>query len=109
MHNAIAKIAANQIRNYMARHGIKQRELAMEAGVSQATVSRALKGKALRHGTARDNLFTYVGINESDIDTARSRVMSAFEGIWDLSEKHADAVARVIKALGEFGSPTKTR
>lgn len=91
----------------MSQNGIKQRELASRAGVSQATVSRALSGKALRHGAARQRLFTLVDIDESQ--RARERVIAAFDKIWDHSDVHADAITQVIDALGAFGSPLKEK
>lgn len=108
MNNSISLFAAGKIREYMNRYGIKQREMATRAKVSQATVSRALKGKALRRGAARNKLFSFIGINESSLNNARERVMTAFDEIWDHSEVHAEAIARVIDTLGEFSSPHKT-
>lgn len=110
MHNTIAKNAPDQVREYMAQHGIKQRELAIRAKVSQATVSRALSGKILRRGSARTKLFTFVGISESSgIADPRERVIAVFDKIWNHTEVHADAIARVIDALGEFSPQSQGR
>jgi transcriptional regulator with XRE-family HTH domain len=107
MNKAIAEAAAGKIRQYMNKHGITQREMAQVAGVSQATVSRALKGKALRHGMARSRLFIKIKFNESALIKARGRVLTAFDAIWDYSEGHADAVARVIDDLGKLCKPDR--
>jgi transcriptional regulator with XRE-family HTH domain len=100
MNNAIATAAAARIRQYMNEHGLTQRDVAHRAGISQATVSRALKGGALRHGVARSRLFILIKFNESELISARERILTAFDAIWDYSEGQADAVARVIDAIG---------
>lgn len=90
------------LRTFMARDGVNQAQLAIKAGVSQATISRALKGLPERRGKARLRLFTYiraeVGRQKHD-GQALAEVVRAFEGIWDGSEVHASAVARVIGAM----------
>ena len=102
MNKAIAAAAAAKIQRYMDKHNIGQREMAEQAGVSQATVCRALKGEAFRPGLACHKLFIKVEFNESDMTRARDGVLTAFDGIWDYTEEHADAVARIIDALGAF-------
>lgn len=97
---------AAKILAYMSQHGLTQQELADKAHVSQPTVSRAINGRRLRRGAARRKLFTCVGIDESRqvsvLLNARKRVLAAFERIWDRTDAHAEAIARVIDALGEF-------
>lgn len=79
--------------------------------MSQPTVSRALNCEPIRSGEARRKLFNYLEINEyclcSRRTDAKDAVLGAFEKMWDHTEGHARAVARVIDALGEF-RPTKT-
>ena len=90
----------------MDSKGLSQVQIARAAGVSQATVSRALRRRAERRGAARNRLFTYVGIDEyskpQQRDDAYKRIMAAFERIWDQSEDHANAIARVIDSLAHF-------
>ena len=97
---------ADLLRAFMARQGLSQARLANAAGVSQPTVSRALARKAERRGVARSKLFNYAGISEWAGDQqerdARERVIAAFERVWDRSETHADAIARVIEALADL-------
>lgn len=79
-----------------------QAQLARTAGVSQPSVSRALRGDLLRRGRARERLFKYAGIEDLD-PKGTERVVAAFRRIWDKSEAHADAIARVIGALEGLG------
>ncbi len=95
----------------MDEHGLKQRQMAITAGVSQSTVSRALKGATLRRGQARSRLCRFVGVNESEATTdpakPSERVLAAFYRIWDHTEAHADAIAQVIDALGALRPPSQ--
>lgn len=88
---------------FMTMHGLSQQSLATAAKVSQSTVSRALQGACQRHGNARHKLCIYAGLREPiPRYTGKSgikRVVEAFTGIWDGSDAHASAVARVIEAL----------
>jgi transcriptional regulator with XRE-family HTH domain len=95
--------ALDQLREFMSEKGLSQAELAKKARISQATVSRILSGKkAERDGGARRRLFIYVekelGLPLLD-SGGRERVVRAFDEIWDGSEAHAFAVARIIDAL----------
>lgn len=89
------------LREFKTKEGLSQSQLAEKANVSQSTVSRTLLGAAQRHGAARKKLFTYVK-NESKgnrTETGAGLVLKAFEEIWDGSDNHAAAVARVIDAM----------
>jgi transcriptional regulator with XRE-family HTH domain len=87
----------------MQRRGYSQSTLARAAGVSQSTVSRALQGKHERQGAALLKLFSYAGLiraTEAQGGGSEERVLNAFQRAWDGTEAHAEAVARVIDALG---------
>jgi transcriptional regulator with XRE-family HTH domain len=87
---------------FMKDRGLSQQKLAEMALVSQATVSRARSGSPQRHGQARGRLFTFLENELSRSQTTgsgRDQVLSAFDRIWDGSEVHAAAVAKVIEAL----------
>ena len=84
------------------RH-LTQESIAKAANVSQATVSRALRGRIERQGRARTKLFIYIQQElqgEELVGTGKEKVVKAFESIWDSSEEHATAIARIIRASG---------
>ncbi len=87
---------------FMSRHGLNEARMADLAGVSQATVSRALRRPPKRAGRARARLFTYIheemkreGLAPAD----KSEVLKAFERVWGTSKAHAAAIAKVVGAL----------
>lgn len=89
------------IRTYMARERLSQSELANRVGISQSTVSRALKQDRLRSSQADSRLFSFMqqaGMIGRPPAAVEQLVLSAFEGVWDRTEEHANAVAKIIKA-----------
>lgn len=89
------------VREFLVQEGISQNTLAERANVSQSTVSRAMKSGTARHSAARIRLFSFIHeYADSAEETALGvqRVARAFERIWDGSEAHAAAVARIIDA-----------
>jgi len=98
-----------KLRAFMRARGLTQAALAKQARVSQSTVSRALSKSPLKHSDAHRRLCLYAGLeNAIDKDsTAKgiNLVHSAFEKIWDGSDAHAVAVAKIIEALGTLRSP----
>lgn len=108
MHDEIALI-----KRYMRQKHLDQAALASEAGVSQATVSRALAGIHERRGRAIRQLLSHITVRAGKAPasvTGKKRVASAFEKIWDGSDAHAAAVAKIIEDLaGLTPSPTLRR
>lgn len=93
--------AAKQLRDFMDRSGLTQNKLAINANVSQASVCRALSGKYRSGGAAIRKIFSYAGLTEYTRDDnvlPSDRVLSAFEQVWDGSDSHADALARLLLA-----------
>jgi transcriptional regulator with XRE-family HTH domain len=91
------------LREYMRKKGFSQARLAVKAGVSQSTVSRALRRSAGRHSQARHRLLVYARVEEFypdlSTDDGTESVVRAFNKIWDGSKAHAISVAKIISAL----------
>jgi transcriptional regulator with XRE-family HTH domain len=97
---------AAQLRAFIDRTGLSQQQLADNAGVSQATVCRALQGATIR-GSATRKLFNYAEIEIgalSDKAKALGRLNNAFDRIWARSEMHAEAIVRIIDILARAPS-----
>lgn len=98
-----------KLKEFMESKGLTQAELAKKAGVDQSTVSRILRshsGVFERYGKARQKLITYMDetYDRKEIDSGRPqmKVLAAFNQIWDRTEAHADAVAKVIQSLADL-------
>ena len=93
----------SELRALMEAKGLDQITLARRAKVSQASVSRALKGGTRRRrGRAYVRLFNYIQQHRRQgafggLD--KERVHEAIDRIWDASKAHADAVVKVVEAL----------
>jgi transcriptional regulator with XRE-family HTH domain len=93
---------SGRLEAFLEERGLSQAKVAELAGVSQSTVSRAVRRSQQRKGQARKKLFTFIENDFSRSATAgsgRDQVLNAFDRIWDGSEVHAVAVAKVIEAL----------
>lgn len=102
---------AAQLRAFMEKSGLSQQQLASDAGVSQATVCRALQGATIR-GIAKAKLFSYAKIEASapsDKEMASRRLIAAFDRIWARSEMHADAIVRIIDTLADIPAERKSQ
>ncbi|HWS87335.1 MAG TPA: hypothetical protein VN282_10240 [Pyrinomonadaceae bacterium] len=94
---------AKQLLALIESKQLSQKSIAKAAKVSQSTVSRALRGHIERRGRAKTKLFIYIQQelqNEILIGTGKEKVVKAFENIWDGSEEHAAAIAKIISASG---------
>jgi predicted transcriptional regulator len=101
----------SDVREFMRRETMSESDLARFAGVSQSTVSRAIAGTGVRHGAARSKLFRFIHNRNASLPPKKGvqRVLTAFERIWDRTEEHADAVARIISALDNLRPITTKR
>jgi transcriptional regulator with XRE-family HTH domain len=96
---------SEQLRLFMRERHLSQTVVANEAKISQSTVSRALKGTLEREGPAKAKLFTYMQqVTGTEVlrGKGKERVVKAFESIWDGSEEHATAIAKIINASKEL-------
>jgi hypothetical protein len=91
-----------RLSEFMRLNHLSQEAVADAASVSQSSVSRALKRVSKRHGKATTKLFTYMQQQSAAGFAGRGtdKVVEAFESIWDGSDEHAMAIARIIKASG---------
>ena len=95
---------SDELQRFMRDRHLSQTVVAEAAKISQSTVSRALHGKAERAGAAKTRLFTYMQkvIGEVPRGRGTDKVVKAFESVWDGSEEHATAIAKIIHASREL-------
>ena len=92
---------SQRLKQFMKAKGLSQKALASAAGVSQSAVSRILRNASQRQGRANSQLCIYMQQQpgyEAFEGEGKEKVLRAFESIWDKTEKHATAIARIIKA-----------
>lgn len=90
---------ASLIRSVMRSRGLTQQQLAREAGISQATVSRALEQPTVRMGRARRALFNYIHKHQPAVPEVTA---SAIAQTWDGTDAHAKALAELILVSGKL-------
>src|SRR5581483_7174498 len=95
----------SDLRALMEALRLNQTAVSREAQVSQATVSRALKGGVrVRRGRGYIRLCNYIQKQRDKgmfPKTGNSHVHEAIDRIWSASKLHADAVAKVVEALDD--------
>jgi transcriptional regulator with XRE-family HTH domain len=88
------------VRQFLNLEGISQQELAGRAGISQSTVSRALAGRPETRSVARRKLFNYMQGRATE--WMPEAVSVALRRVWDGSDIHAEALARIIEATEDL-------
>jgi transcriptional regulator with XRE-family HTH domain len=103
------KRAAELVKRLLQQEQLTQTELASKAGVHQSTVSRVTKMKKVaRQGKAKARLIDYAqNALSGDLAKGEEKILTAFKSIWDGSEEHAAAIARVIGATAELRPPKR--
>lgn len=95
---------------FMKAKSLNQTQMARRAGVSQPSVSRALKaGTRKWSGSAYVKIFKYIHRKTRRMEAAhadRGHVLQAFDRVWGTSQLHAAAVAKVIDALDALRPPS---
>lgn len=96
--------AAKLVQRVIQITRLTQAGLAKAAGVHQSTVSRVLDEKTTtRQGQARARLVAYArNALRGEMANGREKVLTAFDAVWDGSQEHAAAVARIIDALADL-------
>lgn len=82
--------------------GLRQEQVAKAAKVSQSTVCRALKREYLRRSKSRVRLESYLSKTALKLNkTAKlpPDISRAVKDVWDKTERHAEILAKVIRAL----------
>lgn len=90
------------LQSLMDERGIGQIELAKAAGVSQATISRALSRGYIRRSKARSRLEGYLAKTAYKLHKPNKLpldVTDAIRDVWDKTEAHARELAKVIRSL----------
>lgn len=96
------------ISRYMVRARVSQQELAWLAGVSQATVSRALRTSKTYRGRSQKKLVDFIQNQPEPVDApgtywiGAGHIVGAFANVWDGTEEHAIALARIIRACKDL-------
>jgi hypothetical protein len=83
-----------EVREFLDKEGCTQDELAKKAGVSQSTVSRALKQTPIRNTRAHRTLMHFIREHAAPPTT----VASAVSKVWDGTPEHDAALAALISA-----------
>jgi len=94
---------AEKLRAFRQEKGLSQAEIAKNAGVSQATVSRRERKPPQRHSDANVRLCSYADkvIKKRTIADQRA-IKKSFDEVWNKSEAHAAALSRIIEAFALF-------
>lgn len=87
-----------RLENLMRDRQLTQEDVAAAAGVSQATVSRALRRQPQRSGAAYLRLCSYIQAQTVPDNGAPAHLIAAVRRTWDGSERHAAALAELIDA-----------
>lgn len=96
------------LKRVMRVNHLTQEQLAEAAQVHQSTVSRLLgEPSAVRLGRGRAKLIAYAHhALAGELARGSDKVLRAFESMWDGSEEHASAIAKMIDAVSDL-RPTK--
>lgn len=97
------------LKRIMRVHGLNRADVAAKVRVSEATISRILRGKTTGYGRARKRVLEFTkSIDEESSfghEAGAGKIVKAFNKIWDGSDDRARAVAKIIVALGELCPP----
>jgi hypothetical protein len=92
----------NLIEWYLDKEGISQVALASRAGVSQPTVSRAMKRTPGRRSRAHARLVAFIHKQGRLPPPPPGAVAAAVDEVWDGTRAHEKALAALIAASGEL-------
>jgi transcriptional regulator with XRE-family HTH domain len=89
--------------------GLSQQDIAFALGASQSQVSRILSGKSTRRSRLFDDVCIYAYEAEKKSQhrmkpsaSSCTTLLDAIDAVWDGTERHAKALAVVIRSLGSL-------
>ena len=101
------------LKTQIALRRLTQSEVATQAGVDQATVSRILARCPRRNGKAFYRLCNYALMPSSRKKRFDPRdngeMMEALRDVWDGTDDHAEAIAGLIRAAGYLSERPERR
>ena len=96
-----ARLLASFIVEFLKREERSQADLAKQLGIHQSSVSRAIHRPTRRRGRAHARLVGFM--HQGGAAHGSERVQEAFRRVWDGTEEHAAALARIIAACEGLG------
>lgn len=91
--------------------GLSQQEIALALGASQPQVSRILAGKSTRRTRLFEAVCMYAYEAQAKVQKGTkpparscSTLLDALDAVWDGTDRHAKALAQVIRSLGSLNS-----
>lgn len=84
---------------------LSQSQIAKAIGIDQSQVSRIFDGRVKKPSNTMMKISEYLELKKSDICstiTHNQPLMEALVLTWDGTEEHAQALAEIIKSLGNF-------
>ena len=99
---------STELRTLLTRGGMSQAKLARRAGVSQPTVSRAMRRAPRRNSQSYTRLCSYIHKELGEVGLP-GPACDALAEIWDGSLGHAEALAALIRAAGDVGRTGGTK
>lgn len=108
-HNCInsPQAIAAALRARFVELGMKQKAISEACGLNQGQVSRILNGrfKECKGHVARLCKYAEITIVPHTVDPSQNlTLMQALRKVWDGSDKHAQAIAKVVLALSDIKS-----
>ena len=103
-------VVLRQIETYMAENKLTQIELSRLTGIPQPTLSRALRTPRRLTETHR-RLCKYADIPlkaTAPTPIASERLRQTIADVWDGTDRHADALIRLLRAASEIASTSRS-
>lgn len=102
-------VVLRQIENYMTENKLTQIELSRITNIPQSTLSRALRAPRRITDTHRRlckyaNISLKIGTPDS---TASEKLRQTIADVWDGTDRHADALIRLLRAASEIAGTSR--